>query len=127
MSPKLTGWRTFAGVMFYLVGAFNTIAGLMALFDEDVFDVSGDQLPVADYTAWGTVLLVLGLLQLAVGVGIFGGRPWGRFLGIVLAFLSAVFHIAFLVAFPIFGLITIGLSVAVIYGLIVPAEPNRSA
>jgi hypothetical protein len=34
-------------------------------------------------------------------------------------------HIAFLVAFPAFGLITIALSVLVIYGLIVPDQ--RSA
>ncbi len=127
MSRELSGWRAFAGVMFYLVGAFNTIAGLLALFKDEVFDVGGDQLPVADYTAWGTVLLILGLLQLAVGVGIFGGKTWGRVLGIVLAFLSAVLHIAFLVAFPIFSLITIGLAVAVIYGLIVQAEPEPGA
>jgi hypothetical protein len=127
MSRELTGWRTFAGVKFYLVGAFNTIAGLMALFKDEVFEVGGDQLPVSDYTAWGTVLLILGLVQLAVGVGIFAGKTWGRVLGIVLAFLSAVLHIAFLVAFPIFSLITIGLAVAVIYGLVVRAEPEPGA
>jgi hypothetical protein len=127
MSGEVTRWRTFAGVMFYLVGAFNTIGGLLALFKDEVFGVGSETLPVSDYTAWGTLLLVLGLVQLAVGVGIFAGKTWGRVLGVVLAFLSAVFHIAFLVAFPIFGLITIGLSVAVIYGLIVQAEPEPGA
>jgi hypothetical protein len=49
----------------------------------------------------------------------------GRLLGVLLAALSAMLHIAFLVGFPAFGLITIALSVLVIYGLIVPDE--RSA
>lgn len=124
MSGEVPRWRTFAGVVFYLVGAFNTIGGLLALFKDEVFGVGSETLPVSDYTAWGTLLLVLGLVQLAVGVGIFAGKTWGRVLGVVLAFLSAVFHIAFLVAFPIFGLITIALSVAVIYALIVQAEPE---
>jgi hypothetical protein len=80
---------------------------------------------VADYTAWGWFLFIVGLLQLAAGIGIFKGRGWGRLLGVALAALSAMLHIAFLVAFLAFGLITIALSVLVIYGLIVPDQ--RSA
>ena len=115
---QVSGWRTFSGVIFYLVGAFNVIGGLGALFRDEVF-VAGNEVLVADVTAWGWFLLIVGLLQLAVGVGIFRGRGWGRILGVVLASLSAVLHIAFLVAFPIFSVITIALAVVVIYGLIV--------
>jgi hypothetical protein len=32
MREQLSGWRTCAGVAFYLVGGFNTIGGLAALF-----------------------------------------------------------------------------------------------
>jgi hypothetical protein len=115
---QVTGWRTFSGVMFYLVGAFNVIGGLGALFRDEVF-VAGNDVLVADVTAWGWFLLIVGLLQLAVGVGIFRGRGWGRILGVLLASLSAMLHIAFLVAFPAFSLISITLAVVVIYGLIV--------
>jgi hypothetical protein len=118
---KVSGWRTFSGVMFYVVGAFNVIGGLGALFRDEVF-VAGNEVLVADVTAWGWVLLIVGLVQLAVGVGIFRGRGWGRVLGVILASLSAVLHIAFLVAFPAFSLITIALAVVVIYGLIVQDE-----
>jgi hypothetical protein len=125
MGTQLRGWRTFAGIIFYLVGAFNVIGGLAAIFKEEFFLVDDDKLLVVDYTAWGWFLLIVGLLQLAAGIGIFKGRGWGRLLGVILAALSAMLHIAFLVAFPAFGLITIALAVLVIYGLIVPNE--RSA
>jgi hypothetical protein len=125
MREELSGWRTFAGVAFYLVGGFNIVGGLAALFKDEVFMVGKEGLLVADYTAWGWFLFIVGLLQLAAGIGIFRGRGWGRLLGVILAALSAMLHIAFLVAFPAFGLITIALSVLVIYGLIVPDE--RSA
>jgi hypothetical protein len=121
MRQQLSGWRTFSGVMFYLVGAFNVIGGLGALFRDEVF-VAGNKVLVADVDAWGWFLLVLGLVQLAVGVGIFRDRGWGRLLGVGLALLSAMLHIAFLVAFPAFSLITITLSVLVVYGLVVPNE-----
>ena len=115
---QVSGWRTFSGVIFYLAGAFNVIGGLGALFRDEVF-VAGNEVLVADVTAWGWFLLVVGLLQLAVGVGIFRGRGWGRLLGVLLASLSAMLHIAFLVAFPAFSLISITLAIVVIYGLIV--------
>ena len=115
---QVSGWRTFSGVIFYLVGAFNVIGGLGALFRDEVF-VAGNEVLVADVTAWGWFLLIVGLVQLAVGVGIFRGRGWGRLLGVLLASLSAMLHIAFLVAFPAFSLISITLAVVVIYGLIV--------
>ena len=122
MRAELSGWRTFSGVAFYLVGGFNIVGGLAAIFKDEVFVVGDDGLLVADYTAWGWFLFILGLVQLAVCVGIFRGRGWGRLLGVILAALSAMLHIAFLVAFPAFSLITIALAVLVCYGLIVPDE-----
>jgi hypothetical protein len=124
MRDELSGWRTFSGVAFYLVGGFNIVGGLAALLKDEVFVVGDNGLLVADYTAWGWFLLILGLVQLAVGIGIFRGRGWGRLLGVILAALSAMLHIAFLVAFPAFSLITIALAVLVCYGLIVPDEQS---
>ena len=53
MDTQLRGWRTFAGIIFYLVGAFNVVGGLAALFKEEFFLVDGEKLLVTDYTAWG--------------------------------------------------------------------------
>jgi hypothetical protein len=125
MGTQLRGWRSFAGIIFYLVGAFNVIGGLAAIFKDEFFLATGDQLLVVDYTAWGWFLFILGVVQLIVGAGILRNRGWARGAGVVLAMLSAVMHIAFLVAFPIFGLLTISLSVAVVYGLVVPADPDE--
>jgi len=125
MGTQLRGWRAFAGIMFYLVGAFNVIGGLAAIFKEEFFLVDGDKLLVVDYTAWGWFLLILGLVQLIAGAGILKDRGWARLVGVALAMMSAVLHIAFLVAFPIFGLLTISLSIAVVYGLVVPADPDE--
>jgi hypothetical protein len=57
-----------------------------------------------------------------VGVGCLLGQVWARMIGIVLAALCAIGHIAFLAAFPLWSLLVIALSVLVIYALIVPAR-----
>jgi hypothetical protein len=125
MSTQLRGWRTFAGILFYLVGAFNVIGGLAAIFKDEFFLASANQLLLVDYTAWGWFLLILGIVQLIAGAGILRDRVWARAVGVALALLSAMLHIAFLVAFPIFGLLTISLCIAVVYGLVVPSDPNE--
>jgi hypothetical protein len=125
MSTQLRGWRAFAGILFYLVGAFNVIGGLAAIFKDEFFLASANQLLLVDYTAWGWFLLILGIVQLIAGAGILRDRVWARAVGVALALLSAMLHIAFLVAFPIFGLLTISLCIAVVYGLVVPSDPNE--
>jgi hypothetical protein len=125
MGTQLRGWRTFAGILFYLVGAFNVIGGLAAIFKDEFFLASANQLLLVDYTVWGWFLLILGIVQLVAGAGILKDRVWARAVGVGLAMLSAMLHIAFLVAFPIFGLLTISLCIAVVYGLVVPSDPNE--
>jgi hypothetical protein len=125
MGTQLRGWRAFAGIMFYLVGAFNVIGGLAAIFKDEFFLASANQLLLVDYTAWGWFLLILGVVQLFVGFGVLRDLSWAKVVGVLLCLLSAMLHIAFLVAFPIFGLLTISLSIAVVYGLVVPSDPNE--
>jgi hypothetical protein len=121
-----SGWLAFAGTLFILIGAFNAIEGLVAIFKDEVFVVGEDGLVVTDFTAWGWFFLILGVVQVLVGFGILAGRGWARGVGIVLAMLSAMIHIAYLVAFPIWGLITIGLCVVVIYGLLVKSGADET-
>ena len=64
MREQLSGWRASQGVAFFLVGAFNVIGGLGALFKEEVF-VAGHEVLIADVTAWGWFLLILGVVQIA--------------------------------------------------------------
>ena len=57
------GWILFAGVMFILVGSFQAIAGLVGIFNDKVYVVPSKDLVVnVDYTTWGWVHLVLGVL-----------------------------------------------------------------
>ena len=88
MDTQLRGWRTFAGIIFYLVGV-QRHRGLAAIFKEEFFLVDGEKLLVTDYTAWGWFLF-LGLVQLIAGAGILKNRGWARLVGVALAMMSAV-------------------------------------
>jgi hypothetical protein len=113
------GWLAFAGTMMILVGAFQAIDGLIALFKDELYVVRPNGLVInIDYTAWGWTHLLLGVLLIAAGYAVFSGRVWGRTLGVIAALLSAIVNFAFIPAYPVWSLIIITVDVLVIYALI---------
>jgi hypothetical protein len=120
-SGTFQGWAYFGAIVMGLLGMGWALLGFIALVDEEYFAVrSNDLLAVDSYMAWGWVHLVGGLLALAAGVGIlWRGHRWARTLGIVVAGVSAVVNLGFLSASPVWSLLMIGLSVVVIYSLVV--------
>ena len=117
-----TGWvglLVFAGIMMILVGSFQVIDGLIALFNDELYVVRPNGLVVnVDYTAWGWTHLLLGVLLIAAGYAVFSGKVWGRTLGVIAALLSAIVNFAFIPAYPVWSLLIITVDVLVIYALI---------
>jgi hypothetical protein len=103
-----------------MVGSFQAISGLVALFNDDYYLVGSNGLVVSvDYTAWGWVHLVLGVVAFLTGIGMMIGQSWARVTGIILAVLSAIVNLAFLAAYPVWSVLVIALDVIVIYALAV--------
>jgi hypothetical protein len=115
-----TGWIAFAGTIMVMLGIFHAIQGLVALFNSDYYAVSKSGLVVhADFTAWGWVQLIAGIIVAIAGVCLFMGQMWARVVGIILAMVSAIINVGFLSAYPLWSLIMIALDVTVILALTV--------
>ncbi len=115
-----TGWIAFGAIMLIMMGTFQAIAGLVALFDDGYYVVTKDQLLVnVDYNAWGWVHLAIGAIAIATAVGLLAGSMWARIVGIGIAVVSAVVNLAFLAAYPVWALTLITLDVVVIYAIAV--------
>ena len=114
-----TGWVVFASFMMIMLGVFQAVEGLVAIFDDGFYRVTESGLVVnVDYTVWGWTHLLLGILLVAAGYAVFSGKVWGRTLGVIAAMLSAVVNFAFIPAYPVWSLIIITVDVLVIYALI---------
>jgi hypothetical protein len=114
------GWIAFAGVIMVLLGSFHIIQGLVALFNDEYFLVGKSGLVVnLDFTAWGWVHLIGGIIVVIAGLCVFAGQIWARAVGTVIALFSAVVNIAFLGAYPIWSMMMIALAVVVILALTV--------
>jgi hypothetical protein len=112
------GWVVFAGILMIMMGAYQAIVGLVALFDDGYYVVRPEGLVVnVDYTTWGWVHLLLGLLAFFAGFGVLSGQTWARAVAITIAGVAAVVNFAFIAAFPIWATILITMDVLIIYAL----------
>jgi len=119
--PEPTAWVgfvVFGGIMMLMMGGFQAIEGLVALFRQDYYFVTRSGLLLSmDFTAWGWIHLIIGLAAVGTGFGVLMGQMWARVLGIVIAVLSALVNIAFLSAYPVWCVIVIATDILVIYAL----------
>jgi hypothetical protein len=113
----LAGMVAFAGVMLALIGFFDILQGLTALFNDEYFTVRSGQLLVFDFTTWGIITLIWGALLVGAGLGLLSGRGGARVFAIVVVFINMILQIAFLAAYPIWSTIIIALDVFVLYAL----------
>jgi uncharacterized membrane protein len=106
-------------VVLVLVGLYEFMEGLVGILDPGYY-VAASRLPVhLSQQAWGWAHLVLGVVAVVAGLGVFTGNTLARVVGVVVALLSAVVNLAWLRSYPAWGVVVIALDVIVIYALTV--------
>ena len=121
------GWIWFAAMMLVLNGFFNALDGLVALFNNDIYAVRGRGLVTFNFTTWGWILLIFGILQVAVGISLIQARTWARVVAIILVMLNAFGQVAFITAFPLWSIVVIALDIIVLWALLVHGEEMNPA
>ncbi len=110
-------WGAFAGTIFTVLGVVNILFGISILANSDWIVFTPDGAWLLDFTAWGWIILIVGIVQLVVGWGVFSGANWARITGLVLAVLSAVSAILSTGINSTWGLAAFALTILVIFGL----------
>ena len=119
------GFISFAAVMMIMTGAFQALAGLVAIFEDQFYVLTANYVFQFDVTTWGWIHLILGVVVVAAGLGVLSGQTWGRVVGITLAMLSAVANFLFIPYYPFWSLLIIGLDVLVIWALAAHGDAVR--
>jgi len=112
-----TGWVIFAGMIMVIVGFLNFFYGLAAIVNDEVVVVGGHGAIIADLTAWGWVTLILAVILVLTGFGLFAGAEWARVVGVVVVALNAIEQVWIFPAAPLWAIIVILLDVLIIYNL----------
>ena len=120
-----TGWATFASIVLFVAAFFSSIWGLAAILNDQVVSVGGRGVMIADFTTWGWVHLVVGILMGLTAGGLLTGAGWARWTAVFFAMVNAMLQVGSFTAFPLWALTVIALDVVVIYQLTANYQPAR--
>jgi hypothetical protein len=113
------GWVGFAGFMLMLGGMFSLLMGFVALFkDAVIYSSASGAMWILDYTQWGWIHMLIGVLALGAAGSLVSGHMYGRVIAVLVALASAVANMAFLPMYPFWSIIVITVNVLIIYAVI---------
>jgi hypothetical protein len=117
----ISGWAAgfilFAAVMMIMVGIWQALAGLVAIFENEFYVATRSYLYEFDATTWGWIHLVVGLIVAFAGWGLLSGQTWARIVGITVAALSATANFLFIPYYPFWSMLIIAADIFVIWAL----------
>jgi hypothetical protein len=116
-SGMAVGFILFAAIMMIMVGIFQAIQGIVAIFENEFYVATRNYIFQFDATTWGWIHLLVGLLVAFAGYGLLSGKTWARVVALTLALLSAVANFLFIPYYPFWALLLITLDVFVIWAV----------
>jgi hypothetical protein len=121
------GWLAYSIVLLAIAGFLNGIGGIAAIGDSKFF-LKDSHFVVGSLHAYGWAILIIGVAQLLVALGIYNRNQFARWLGVVALSLNAIAMLLMLDAYPLWALAIFSLDLIAIYGLMAhgqrPLAPN---
>jgi hypothetical protein len=111
------GWATFAAVMLIITGVWAVLVGIAGIAEDEFYVTTPEWIFQFDATAWGWIHLIVGIVLILSGIGIFSGNVLARTVGVIVAGLSAIANFAWLPYQPVWAVVMIAVDVAVIWAL----------
>jgi hypothetical protein len=118
-SRSMAGWIAFAAILLLVIGSIDFMQGLIALFEDEYFVVTGSGFLVVDLTAWGWVMLIWGVLLVLAGLGLASAQGWARWFAIVVVCVNIIAQLGFLgnSQYPLWSLTVMALNVIILFAL----------
>ena len=126
---SMAGWIGFAGMLMIVIGGIDVFQGLIALFEDEYYVVTGSGFLVVDLTTWGWIMLLWGVVLVLAGLGLLAGQGWARWFTIVVVTINLFAQLGFVgnSQYPLWALTGIALSVVVLYALIARWNESEAA
>ena len=111
------GFTGYAMIMMVLIGIFSFFAGLVGIFENELYREPPDYLFNLGVVGWGIVQMAIGALLIAAAFMMIFGVVWARVVGVAFATISAVINFLAIPYYPIWSLMVLALDIGVIWAL----------
>jgi hypothetical protein len=116
---------TFAAVLLLITALMEILQGLAAINDPEFFAAGADYTFHFDVTVWGWVHVILGVISVAIAIGIMTRQGWAQVLGMGIAGLAMLINFAWLPHHPLWAIVIIAINAFVIWALSVQLKNYR--
>lgn len=106
-----------AAVILVTLGIISFFQGIAAVAEDEVFVRGIEYVYKLDFTAWGWIHIVLGVLMVIVGIALMAGQTWARVSAIIIAALSIIANFLWLPYYPWWSILIIALDIVVIWAV----------
>ncbi|MFC7842730.1 hypothetical protein [Streptomyces sp. NPDC057382] len=101
------GGLALGATLMIVYGFFAIFQGIAAIANDEVYTSFGDYVFEFDLTAWGWIHLIVGLLVMIAGFGLFTGATWARAVSAVVVGLALIANFLWLPYQPFWSIIMI--------------------
>ncbi|MDQ0717008.1 sulfite exporter TauE/SafE [Streptomyces luteogriseus] len=105
--PWAAGGLVLGGVLMVVYGLFAVLQGIAAIAGDEVYTSFGQYSFEFDLTAWGWIHVIVGVLVVVAGLGLFTGAGWARVASAVVVGLALIANFLWLPYQPFWSIIMI--------------------
>jgi hypothetical protein len=111
------GITVTAAVILILSGVLHAMQGVVGLANNEFYVATQNWIFKFDTTTWGWVHILVGLVAIGTGIGLFYGAVWARTLGVIVAAVSIFANFIWLPYYPVWAILIIAFDFFVIWAL----------
>ncbi|MFJ7337449.1 hypothetical protein ACIQU3_32090 [Streptomyces sp. NPDC101110] len=115
--PWAAGGLALGGILMVVYGLFAVLQGIAAIAGDEVYTSFGQYSFEFDLTAWGWIHVIVGVLVVAAGLGLFAGATWARVVSAVVVGLTLIANFLWLPYQPFWSIIMIVTGLFVLWSL----------
>jgi uncharacterized membrane protein YphA (DoxX/SURF4 family) len=116
-SGLAVGFIAMAGIILIVAGVLHVIEGIVGLFNNDFYVVSQKWVFQFNVTTWGWIHILVGIIALLAGIGLFSGAVWARTVAVLVAVVSIIINFVWLPYYPWWALLIIAFDFFVIWAV----------
>ena len=116
-SGAAVGITITAAIILIIGGVCHAMEGVVGLATNEFYVVGQKWVFQFDVTTWGWIHILVGLIAVAAGVGLFSGAVWARTVAVAVAAVSILVNFLWLPYYPVWAVLIIAFDMFVIWAL----------
>jgi len=116
-SGLAVGTTVAAAIILIIGGVCHAMQGVVGIATNEFYVTTQKWIFQFDVTTWGWTHVIVGLIAVLAGIGLFSGAVWARTVAVAIAAISIVVNFVWLPYYPVWAILIIAFDMFVIWAL----------